>query len=165
MIDAAHDAWSTDGVLPRRFVAWLVDATLVVVATVLLKVALLAVGLLTLGLGLPLLGFLPFVPLLYVLGFLSTDRGRTPGQAAAGLVLRRNDDLGRPTGMQALVWTVGLALTMLAGFFWMLVALLTVRHRALHDLAAGLTMTRADTLAPRTGIWTVPAGRSGRPFA
>ena len=165
MIDAAHDAWSTDGVLPRRFVAWLVDAALLSAAMAIGHVALLALGVMTLGLGLPLLGLLPLLPFVYVLGFLASDRGRTPGQAVAGLVLRRNDDLGRPTGLQALAWTVGLALTLLAGAFWMLVALLTVRHRALHDLAAGLTMTRADTVAPRTGIWTMPAGRSGRPFA
>ncbi len=169
MIDAAHDEWLTDGVLGRRFVAWLIDAVLIAVLLVVLKIVLITFGVLTLGLGLPLLGLLPFVPIAYVLGFLLSERGATPGQLATGIVLRRNDDFGRPTGVQALIWTVGLALTMIAGAFWILVSLVTVRHRALHDLASGLVVARADTIAPRTGIWTMPTrsgpNRSGRPFA
>ena len=79
-------------------------------------------------------------------------------------MLRPNEDLGRPTPVQAVVWVVGLTVTVIAGLLWMVVALVTTRHRALHDLASGLVMTRTDTIAPRTGIWTGPP-RSGRPFA
>jgi uncharacterized RDD family membrane protein YckC len=82
-------------------------------------------------------------------------------------VVRRDDDLLPPTMAQAIVWTLGLFVTMCAGVVWVLVALITARHRTLHDLAAGLVVTRARSLEPRTGIWTMgsDARRPGRPFA
>ena len=163
MIDAAHDEWLAEGVMTRRVFAWLLDAFVAMIVVVLLKLVFLALGVMTLGLGLPLLGLLPFVPFVYVLGFVIA-RGATPGQQAMGLVVLRNDDLRQPTGLQALIWTVGLFVTMAAGAFWVLVALITVRHRTLHDLASGLVIARARVVAPRTGIWTMPGG-SGRPFA
>ena len=164
MIDSAYAEWLTGGVLGRRFVAWIVDVAVLAVLLIALKIALLAIGLLTLGLGLPLFGLLPLVPFAYVVGFVASERGATPGQSVAGIMLRRNDDLGRPTALQALVWAIGLTLTMLAGAIWVLVALVTFRHRALHDYASGLLMTRAETVMPRTGIWSPPPG-PGRPFA
>ncbi len=164
MIDTAHDEWLTGGVPGRRFVAWIVDVVVLAVLLLALKVALLTIGLLTFGLGFALFGLLPVVPFAYVVGFVASDRGATPGQMLTGIVLRRNADLGPPTPVQALVWAIGLTITMLAGAFWAAVALVTVRHRALHDYASGLLMTRAETVVPRTGIWTPPPG-SGRPFA
>ncbi len=164
MIDSAYDEWLTGGVLGRRFLAWVVDVVLLAALLFSLKIALLTLGLLTLGLGLPLLGLLPLVPFAYVVGFVASDRGATPGQSVAGIMLRRNGDLGRPTALQALVWAVCLTVTMLAGAFWVLIAVVTFRHRALHDYASGLVMTRAETVMPRTGIWSPPPG-PGRPFA
>ena len=158
MIDAAHDAWLTEGVMSRRVAAWIIDAVLVCVLLVAFKVALLVFGVVTLGLGLPLLGLLPLVPFLYFVAFVGSARGATPGQQAMGLVVRRDGDLAPPTMAQALVWTLGLFVTFAAGWVWMLVALVTVRHRTLHDLASGLVVTRSWSVAPRTGIW-------GRPFA
>ncbi len=164
MIDAGHDEWLTSGVMSRRTFAWLIDVVAVSVLVVLLKIALIAFGILTLGLGLPLLATLPLVPFVYVVGCIAA-RGATPGQMATGLMLRRNVDLGQPSGTEVLIWTVGLTITMLAGMIWTLVALLTVRHRTLHDLASGLVMVRAHALTPRTGIWTMPSTGPGRPFA
>ena len=59
---------------------------------------LLLFGLLTLGLGLPLLGVLPFVPFCYHIAVRRRPALR-PRRASRllGLVVRRNDDLGRPT--------------------------------------------------------------------
>jgi uncharacterized RDD family membrane protein YckC len=165
MMDAAHDEWLTEGVMARRVGAWLVDALVVSILFVVLKLVFLAFGLITLGLGLPLLGLLPLLPFVYYVGFIISGRGATPGQQAMGLVLRRDADLMPLSGLQALVWTVGLIVTMVAGAFWVLVALVTVRHRTLHDLAAGAVMTRSRAVQPRTGIWTMPPGGSGRPFA
>ena len=164
MIDSAYDEWLTGGVLGRRFLAWIVDVMVLAVVLIALKIGFLTVGLLTLGLGLPLLGLLPLVPFAYVVGFVASDRGATPGQSVAGIMLRRNGDLGRPTPWQTLIWAVGLTVTMLAGAFWVLIALVTFRNRALHDYASGLLMTRAETVMPRTGIWSPPPG-PGRPFA
>ena len=44
---------------------------------------------------------LPFVPFCYHLLFVAGRASATPGQQALGLVVRRNDDLGRPTPVQA----------------------------------------------------------------
>ncbi len=168
MIDAAHDEWLTEGVMARRVLAWLIDAVVVAVLFVILKIAFLTFGIMTLGLGLPLLGLLPVVPFVYMIGFVAV-RSATPGQQAMGLLIRDNEVLSPPSWFQTLVWTVGLFVTMAAGAVWVLVALVTVRHRTLHDLASGLVVTRARSLAPRTGIWTMPGragpSRSGRPFA
>ena len=167
MIDAAHDAWLTEGVMSRRVLAWLIDAVLVGLLFLAIKVALIVFGVVTLGVGFVLLGLLPLVPFAYFIVFVGSGRHATPGQQAMGLVVRRDDDLLPPTMAQAIVWTLGLFVTMCAGVVWVLVALITARHRTLHDLAAGLVVTRARSLEPRTGIWTMgsDARRPGRPFA
>ena len=129
------------GVLSRRLVAWLVDVCLLMALGI---VGWLVVGVLTLGLGLPLLSMLP---LLYNWGFVSSRLQATPGQAMLGLAVVRDEDLGPPTLLQALVWTLGYLLTVFVFFPLTLVALFTTRHRALHDLASGLLVVRRRALA------------------
>ena len=107
---------------------------------------LLLFGLLTLGLGLPLLGVLPFVPFCYHLLFVAGPSSATPGQQALGLVVRRNDDLGRPTLAQAFVFTLVFYVTLATTGLLLLIALFTVRRRTLHDLASGLVVVRAHRL-------------------
>lgn len=164
MIDAAHDEWLTDGVMGRRVAAFLIDGLLAGILVVLVHIALLTFGVLTFGLGLPLLGLLPLVPIAYLALAVASERSATPGQMALGLVVRANDTLERPTVLQAAIWAVGLTVTVALGTIWVLVALVTVRHRTLHDLAAGVVVTRTRALTPRTGIWTLDS-RPGRPFA
>ncbi len=136
------DAALTRGVLGRRIVSWLADGVIVAVLLILLHVGLLALGLLTLGLGLPLLGLLPAVPFLYtwlcVAGF-----GATPGQAFAGVGVR-GANLSHPSGLQALLYTTGYWLTLATGGLLFAVALVTRRHRALHDMLAGVLVMRTD---------------------
>ena len=164
MIDAAHDEWLTDGVIGRRVVAFVIDAVLGGVLLLLAKVALLAFGVFTLGLGMPLLGLLPLVPVAYLAATVLSERSATPGQQAAGLVLRADRTLDRPSPVQAVFWALGLLLTVALGTIWFLLGLFTVRHRCAHDLLAGVVVTRTRAKTPRTGIWTVDP-RSGRPFA
>ena len=164
MIDAAHDEWLTDGVMGRRVVAFAIDLVLGGLLLLLAKIALLAFGLLTLGFGMPLLGLLPLVPVAYLTASVLSERGATPGQQAAGLVLRSDATLDRPSPVQALLWALGLLVTVALGTLWVLVAPFTVRHRCLHDLVAGVVVIRIRALTPRTGIWTLDR-RSGRPFA
>ena len=123
---------------------------------------LLLFGLLTLGLGLPLLGVLPFVPFCYHLLFVAGPASATPGQQALGLVVRRNDDLGRPTPLQAFVYTLVFYLTLATTGLLLLVALFTVRHRTLHDLASGLVVVRARALTGGLGSWNM---QGGSPYA
>ncbi len=162
----AFDAGLTEGVLFRRVWAWLFDLLLVGGIVMVLWVLLVGFGLLTFGLGFPLLGLLPVVPLLYHVLFVASGRSATPGQVLMDLSVRRDQDLGRPSLLQAILFTVGLWLTLGAGVVWLAAALLTSRHRTLHDLVSGLVVVRSSVLS-RT--LTADAGfgnmRRGSPYA
>ena len=155
------DAPLLEGVLFRRVWAWLIDLLLVGGIVAVLWVVLVGFGLLTLGLGLPLLGLLPIVPLAYHVLFVAGRRSATPGQVMMDLAVRRDQDLGRPSLLQAILFTAGLWLTLGAGVVWLAAALLTTRHRTLHDLVSGVVVVRAHALG---GALTAPAdfGNMGR---
>lgn len=155
------DAPLLEGVLFRRVCAWLIDLLLVGGIVAVLWVVLVGFGLLTLGLGMPLLGLLPVVPLAYHILFVASARSATPGQAMMDLSVRRDQDLGQPSLLQAILFTAGLWLTLGAGVVWLGAALLTQRNRTLHDLVSGLVVVRARAL---DGALTAPAdfGNMGR---
>ena len=140
------DTHLTDGVMLRRVWAWLIDALAIAVIAGVLWVLLVTFGLLTLGLGLPLLGLLPVVPLAYHVGFVAAPGSATPGQALMGLTVRRDEDLGPPSLVQAGLFTLGLYVTLAAGVVWLVVALFTARGRALHDIVAGVVVVRKRAL-------------------
>src|ERR1039458_1736098 len=102
----------TEGVMSRRVVAWFLDAILLALLIVALWFVLLLFGLLTLGLGFPLLGVLPFVPFCYHVLFLLSSASATPGQQMLGLTVRRNEDLGPPTALAAVISTLVFYLTL-----------------------------------------------------
>jgi uncharacterized RDD family membrane protein YckC len=156
------DYWLTEGVLARRMFAWLIDVLLIGLILAALWLVLLLLGVLTLGLGLPLLGVLPFVPFCYHLLFVAAPASATPGQQALGLVVRRNEDLGRPTQVQALIYTLLFYLTLATTGLLLLFALFTIRHRTLHDLASGLVVVRARALTGGLGSWNM---QGGSPYA
>jgi len=156
------DYWLTEGVMTRRVFAWLLDVLLIALMLGALWFLLLLFGVLTLGLGLPLLGILPFVPFCYHLLFVAGAAAATPGQQALGLAVRRDDDLGRPSFAQAFVYTLGFYLTLATTGLLLLVALFTVRHRTLHDLASGLVVVRARALTQAFGSWNM---QGGSPYA
>ena len=142
----ADAAALTEGVLWRRFWAWCLDAVLVAVVAAVLFAVLFVVGVLTLGLGFSLMAVLPLVPLGYHVLFVAGGRGATPGQAMMGLTVARERDLGPPELGQAVLFTLGLWLTFSAGVVLLGVALITERHRALHDMVSGLVVVRTDAL-------------------
>jgi uncharacterized RDD family membrane protein YckC len=153
----------TEGVLLRRVFAWLIDVLLIGLILAALWFVLMLFGLLTLGLGLPLLGVLPFVPFCYHWLFVAGPSSATPGQRALGLAVRRDDDLGPPTLAQAFVFTLVFYVTLAATGLLLLVALFTVRHRTLHDLASGLVLVRAHRLQEAaltggSGSWNMQGG-------
>jgi uncharacterized RDD family membrane protein YckC len=148
----------TEGVLIRRVFAWLIDVLLIGLICVALWFALMLFGLVTLGLGLPLLGILPFVPFCYHMLFLAGPASATPGQSALGLVVRRNDDLGRPTPVQALVSTLLFYATLATSGLLLLIALFTVRRRTLHDLISGLVVVRTRALTGSPASWNMHGG-------
>jgi uncharacterized RDD family membrane protein YckC len=154
MIDNQDDLL-TQGVVMRRVIAWLVDVTLIGVGMAMLYVLVLLFGLMTLGLGFALLGALPCLPPLYNFLFLLTPWAATPGQLLLGLCVRRDDDFGPPTALQALLSTVGFYLTLATGMIWLVVALFTVRRRTLHDMFSGLVVVRTDALTSFEGSWNM----------
>jgi len=144
--DNGFDARLTEGVIFRRIFAWLFDLLLVGGIVAVLWVILVGFGLLTFGLGFPLLGLLPIVPLAYHILFVAGGRSATPGQIMMDLVVCRDRDLGRPSLLQAILFTAGLWLTLGAGVVWLAAALVTNRHRTLHDLVSGVVVVRSSEL-------------------
>jgi uncharacterized RDD family membrane protein YckC len=155
------DELLTEGVMSRRIAAWFVDALLIGLLLAALWFVLFLFGLLTLGLGFGALGILPFVPFAYSVLSLLTAASATPGQQMFGLTVRRDDDLGPPTLLQAVVFTLIYDLTLAFTGLLLLVALFTVRHRTLHDLASGLVVVRAR----RLHMLTPPPPYGNMPYA
>lgn len=148
----------TQGVLRRRLVAWLLDLLCIAVLCAVAWSAIFGFGIATLGLGMPLMALLPLVPFCYHLFFLASPLAATPGQAMMGLIVVRNDDLGRPLPAQALVSTLCFYVTLALGVIWLAVALLTTRKRTFHDMAAGLVVVRRRALTPASPAWTMAGG-------
>lgn len=153
----------TDGVRTRRCLAWVVDVVLVTLATLSVWWGLALLGVITFGLSWPLLGLVPLIPFAYHTLFLTGSMSATPGQAAFGLIVRRNTDLGAPTFPQAVVSTLAFYLTLATSGLLLLVALVTEHKRTLHDLASGLVVVRAGALHALSltnglGSWHMPGG-------
>jgi uncharacterized RDD family membrane protein YckC len=139
---AVRDEAFIEGVMLRRCLAWLIDLVLIGFLVVILWTILFLFGLLTLGLGFGAMALLPAVPFLYHFLSLLRTASATPGQSLLGLMVRRDADLGPPTGIQALIFTVVFYLTMATSGLLLLVTPFTVRHRTLHDLASDLVVVR-----------------------
>lgn len=140
-----RDEEFVSGVMTRRCFAWLLDLVLIGLIFAVLWTVLFVFGLLTLGLGFGAMALLPAVPFLYHFLSLLRSSTATPGQAVMGLTVRRDEDLGPPTGLQALIFTVVFYFTMATSGLLLLIALFTVRHRTLHDLASDLVVVRRQT--------------------
>jgi uncharacterized RDD family membrane protein YckC len=144
-VQMVRDEQFISGVMTRRCVAWLIDVLLIGVVFAVLALLLFVFGLLTLGLGFGAMALLPAVPFLYHFLSLLRPAAATPGQAVMGLIVRRDQDLGPPTGLQALIFTLVFYFTMATSGLLLLIALFTVRHRTLHDLASDLVVVRRRT--------------------
>jgi uncharacterized RDD family membrane protein YckC len=152
-----QEYWLVSGVLPRRLLAWMLDAGLIACLVAGAWLFCLMFGLLTLGLGWPIFGVLPALPLLYHWLFLASFAA-TPGQAMLGLTVRREADLLPPGPLESLVFTLLFYATMLCGAFWFAIALFTPRHRALHDIVSGLVVVRVRALTPAPRPWNMAGG-------
>lgn len=160
---AMEDDILTSGTIGRRLVGFVIDGIIVLVIWKLLAVALFIFGILTLGLGLPLLAMLPAVPPLYNWFSLISPLSATPGQAAMGLVVRRDDDFGPPGPLAAAIWVGGFYLSLALSGLPLLAALFSPRRRTLHDIAAGLVVVRSRALTAATGFWNMAPGGPWRP--
>jgi uncharacterized RDD family membrane protein YckC len=155
------DDFLTSGVMSRRCVAWVIDGILIVLLVWVLWWILVMFGLLTFGLGFGAMSILPWVPFSYHFLSLLSAASATPGQRMLGLTVRRDSDFGPPTGLQALVSVLLFYATMaISGGVLLVVALFTVRHRALHDLVSGLVVVRVEALTADGGDWNIYGGAS-----
>ncbi len=155
-----NDDFLTGGVVARRCLGWLIDAVLIVLLTLAIWWVLFLFGLLTFGLGFGALTILPWVPFLYQFLSLLGASSATPGQRAMGLTVRRNDDLGPPSVLQALVFVLVFYLTIATSGLLLAVALFTRRGRTLHDMLSGLVVVRTGALTAAGGGWNMPPGNA-----
>jgi uncharacterized RDD family membrane protein YckC len=141
----------TWGVPSRRIGAFLIDWLLIVIVTMVVSVVVAILHVMTLGLLHGPAHLILIVGLIYEAGWIASPAMATPGEAAMGLSVRRCDDLGRPTLVQAIAFTGLLYLTLAAGVIWLAVAFFTHRRRAIHDMISGLVVVRAG--APDWRRW------------
>jgi uncharacterized RDD family membrane protein YckC len=155
IVQPVRDDEFISGVMSRRCLAWLIDVALIGLILLALWVPLFVFGLLTFGLGFGAMAVLPAVPFLYHFLSLLRSASATPGQSIMGLTVRRDADLGPPTGLEALIFTFLFYVTMATSGLLLLIALFTTRHRTLHDLASGLVVVRRrafETWLSQAGI-------------
>jgi uncharacterized RDD family membrane protein YckC len=136
----------TWGVPSRRIAAFLIDWLLIILVTMTVSVVFAIVHVMTLGLLHGPAHLILIIGLIYEAGWMASPAMATPGQAAVGLAVRRSDDLGRPTLVQAIAFTGLLYLTLAAGVIWLAVAFFTPRRRTIHDMISGLVVVRAGAL-------------------
>ena len=131
-------------VLTRRVVAYLLDLVFIAIISSLLGTLLAFLAILSLGLLSVLFVVLPAVGVLYGALTIGGFSSATWGMRLVSLTVRRTDG-GRPDFAQALIFSLlfyaSIALT---SWLILLVALLTPRKRALHDMLSGLVILRSD---------------------
>lgn len=140
----------TWGVPSRRIVAFLIDSVLIALLTFSVAISFAILHVMSLGLLHGPAHLILIVGLIYESCFMASPAMATPGQMVVGLQVRRSDDLGRPTLLQAIAFTALLYLTLAAGVIWLGVAFFTHRRRTIHDMISGLVIVRAGALAPRS---------------
>jgi len=144
------DHFLTGGVLIRRVIAWVIDLIVIGVIVFGLGIMIWMLGFATFGLAWSMLAVLPFVPALYHGLSLLGPTSATAGQQLCGLIVRRNDDLGPPTPLQAAIAVGVYYVTWALSGILLVIALFTARARTLHDMASGLVVVRSDAMAALT---------------
>jgi uncharacterized RDD family membrane protein YckC len=131
-------------VLTRRVLAYLLDLVFIAIIGTVLGMLLTFLAILSFGLLSVLFVTLPAVGVLYGALTIGGSRSATWGMRLVSLTVRRTDG-GRPDFAQALIFSLLFYATIaLTSWLILLVALLTPRKRALHDLLSGLVILRSD---------------------
>jgi uncharacterized RDD family membrane protein YckC len=131
-------------VLARRVLAYLLDLVFIAIIGGVLGTALTLLTILSFGLLGVLLYILPAVGVLYGALTIGGRHSATWGMRLMSLEVRRTDG-GRPDFVQALIFSLLFYATIaLTSWLILLVALVTPRKRALHDLLSGLVIRRSD---------------------
>jgi len=137
-----------DEILPKRLLAFAIDAIIVIVAMVPAFIAVAILGIITLSLGWLLF---PFVFAIVALGYLALTLGSpesaTIGMRIAGIEMRT---LGGERMYPLLAILQGLMFWVLTGLLTpliLVVGLLSNRYRLLHDMLLGTIMLNSPELA------------------
>jgi uncharacterized RDD family membrane protein YckC len=137
-----------DGVLSRRFWAYMVDVVLIALITVAIHVVLFTVGVVSLGIlmlpALAIMAVVSFLPvaILYDTLTLGGAKAATPGMRLLDIELQSTTS-DRPSHAQAFVMSLLFYVSFMAtSGLIMLVTLFTKRNAALHDILTGLVFTR-----------------------
>jgi uncharacterized RDD family membrane protein YckC len=160
-LNCIDDNFLVGGVITRPCLAWVADIVLIASILLMLWWTLFWFCVLTFGTGFGAMAVLPCVPFCYHLFSLLCPSSATLGQILFGLTVCRNGDLGPPTGMQAVIFTVAFYATLASSGLLLIIALLTVRHRTLHDLLSGLVVIRMramEALTSGAGRWNIGSG-------
>lgn len=136
-VNPAYEPALSASVLPRRFLALILDTLIICLTGWVAAFLIFIFGIFTLGLGWLAYHIIPVIPFAYYT-LLIGGTGATPGQRAAGLVVRQNADFSAPNLAQALVWSVLLWLSFVLACIPFLVMFMNPRHRATHDILSGL---------------------------
>lgn len=155
------DEFLVGGVMTRRCLAWVIDVVLIALLVTLLWWLMFWLGIFTFGLGFGAMALLPVVPFCYHVLSLLSEPNATPGQQMCGLTVRRDVDLGPPSGLQALISTIAFYVTLATSGLLLVIALFTIRHRTLHDLLSGLVVVRVramETLTSADRRWNIGRG-------
>jgi uncharacterized RDD family membrane protein YckC len=131
----------TQGVLIRRFVAFVIDGIVMATTGWALAFMIVVFGILTFGFGFLMFHILPLLPFFYYT-VLVGGTGATPGQRLLGVAVRQDESLMMPTYAQALVWSLLMWVSFVLAGLPFAMALVGARHRAGHDLLAGLVIIR-----------------------
>ena len=136
-----------DGVLSRRFLAFLFDAVMIIALMAVMSVVIFVLGILTLSLGWALYAILfPLTALSYTALTLGGPKAATPGMRMMGLEMRLWYG-AKPYGLLAmthaiLFWVGNTILTP----FIILVGLFSRRGQLLHDMVLGTMVMDRDAL-------------------
>ena len=143
----AVDTYATEGVLGRRFFAYVVDLVVVGLLTIPISFAIGLLGLFTFGLGWSLFALLPLTAFVYAAVTIGGSAQATVGMRMTGLRVVDAQTGGRVNGLTAAVHA--LLFYVAAGTFvlWLLDVLIGfVRRdgRLGHDLLVGFTLVRSS---------------------
>lgn len=131
-------------VLTRRVIAYLLDLVFIALLSSLVGLVLTVLAIVSFGLLSVLFVVLPAIGVLYGALTIGGPNSATWGMRLVSLMVRRTDG-GRPDFGQALIFSLLFYATVaLTSWLILLVALLTPRKRALHDLLSGLVILRSD---------------------
>ena len=138
---------STTGVLTRRVIAYLFDVLFIALFGGMIFWAIVVLNLFTFGLLHGLFAFVALAPMLYATLTVAGRQGATWGMRIMAIGYRTQDG-ALPSFAQAFGVSFLFYFTFWAtGGLILLVALLSSRHRTLHDILAGLVMVRTDGVA------------------